>query len=130
MIVVDASVVVTALADDGPDGSRARIRLLGEHLCAPQLIDLEVLSAWRRLAMAGQLSPARAEQAIDDLRQMRIRRIEHRLLLARCWQLRENLTSYDAAYVALAEHLDVVLLTADAELANAPGTSCEFELLV
>lgn len=129
MIVVDASVIVTALADDGPDGSRARSRLLGEELLAPHLIDLEVLSAWRRLAVAGRLSEARALQAVDDLTQMRIRRVDHRPLLDRCWQLRENLTPYDAAYVALAEHADAVLVTADVKLANAPGTTCVFEVL-
>ena len=129
MIVVDASVIVTALADDGPDGSRARSRLRGEQLLAPHLIDLEVLSAWRRLTSAGHLSAARAQQAVDDLKQMRIRRVEHRVLLDRCWRLRDNLTTYDAAYVALAEHVDAVLVTADAKLANAPGTTCVFEVL-
>ena len=129
MIVVDASVIVTALADDGPDGSRARSRLRGEQLLAPHLIDLEVLSAWRRLTSAGHLSAARAQQAVDDLEQIRIRRVEHRVLLDRCWRLRDNLTPYDAAYVALAEHVDAVLVTADAKLANAPGTTCVFEVL-
>ena len=60
---------------------------------------------------------------------MRIRRVEHRVLLDRCWRLRDNLTTYDAAYVALAEHVDAVLVTADAKLANAPGTTCVFEVL-
>lgn len=129
MIVVDASVIITALADDGPDGTRARTRLLGEQSLAPHIIDLEVISAWRRLIIGGQLSAARAQQAVDDLGRIRIRRVDHRVLLDRCWQLRENVTPYDAAYVALAEFADAVLVTADARLANAPGPRCVFEVV-
>ena len=113
MIVVDASVVVTALADDGPDGDRARARLRGERLAAPHLLDLEVLSAWRRLGAAGALDDRRATLAIEDLRALRIDRVPHGPLLDRCWDLRENLTVYDAAYVALAEHTQSLLVTAD-----------------
>lgn len=129
MIVVDASVVVTALADDGPDGDQARARLRGERLAAPHLIDLEVVSAWRRLASAGYLDERRAKLAIADLRSLRIDRVGHDRLLERCWDLRANLTVYDAAYVALAELLDTLLVTADTSLANAPGTRCAIEML-
>ena len=129
MIVVDASVVVAAIADDGSDGARARNRLVGEQLLAPHLIDIEVLSAWRRLTATGHLGEARAGQAVGDLQQMRIRRVPHQLLLERCWQLRSNLSSYDSAYVALAEQAGVVLVTADRKLANAPGTNCTIEVL-
>lgn len=130
MIVVDASVVVSALADDGPDGDQARSRLRGERLVAPYLIDVEVTSAWRRLAAAGDLDGRRVELAIADLLSVRVDRVRHEPLLRRCWELRSNLTVYDAVYVALAEALDVTLLTADKRLANAPGTRCTVEVLV
>ncbi|CAN5759801.1 type II toxin-antitoxin system VapC family toxin [soil metagenome] len=129
MIVVDASVVATALADDTSDGERARHRLRGERLAAPQLMDLEVISAWRRLVAAGDLDRRRAELAMADLHLIRCERVPHRPLLARCWDLRNNLTIYAAAYVALAESLDVTLLTADGPLARAPGPRCEIDLL-
>ena len=129
MIVVDASVIVTALADDGDDGDRARRRLVGERLAAPQLIDIEVVSAWRRMHAAGHLDERRAKLAIADLRSLRINRVPHIALLDRCWTLRAALTMYDAAYVALAEAMVVTLLTADSKLANSPGPRCAIEVL-
>jgi len=129
VLVVDASVLGPALADDGPDGDTARSRLRGESLVAPELVDLETTSVLRRQMSAGQLDERRARLALTDLAALPMRRAPHRPLLARCWELRDNDTVYDAAYVALAELLDVVLLTADARLASAPGTRCEFELL-
>ncbi|MDZ7674548.1 MAG: type II toxin-antitoxin system VapC family toxin [Acidimicrobiales bacterium] len=128
MIVVDASVVVTGLADDGADGERVRERLRNERLAAPHVIDLEVASAWRRLLAAGNLDERRAALARADLAAMRIERAPHGPLLDRCWELRDNVTIYDAAYVALAELLGTLLLTGDARLANAPGILCEVEL--
>ena len=129
MIVVDASVVVTALADDGHDGDRSRHRLRGERLLAPHVIDLEVASAWRRLADTGRMDERRVELALADLRALRLERVGHGPLLGRCWELRANLTVYDAAYVALAEALDTALLTADRRLAEAPGARCVVEVL-
>lgn len=129
MIVVDASVIVTALADDGDDGDRVRARLRGERLAAPHLVDIEVASAWRRLAAGGDLDERRAQLALDDLQALRIDRVPHRPLLARCWELRDHLTMYDAAYVALAESLDVPLVTGDARITAAPRIRCEVELL-
>jgi predicted nucleic acid-binding protein len=129
LIVVDASVIVTALADDGHDGDRARSRLRDERLIAPHLIDLEVASAWRRLAGAGDLDERRAQLALEDLRTLRVERVSHTPLLSRCWELRENLTVYDAAYVALAEVLHVRLLTADTRLASASGVRCQVDLI-
>ena len=129
MIVIDASVVVNALGDDGPDGDLARERLRGERLAAPHLLELEVTSAWRRLAAAGALDERRAGLAMVDLGALRIDRVPHRPLLARCWELRSNLTVYDAAYVALAELLDVAMVTADGRLATAPGPRCPIEVL-
>ena len=129
MLVVDASVLAPALADDGADGDMARARLHGHALVAPELVDLETTSVIRRQLQAGALDARRARLALTDLVELPLRRAPHRPLLARCWELRQNVTVYDAAYVALAELLDVVLLTADARLANAPGPRCRFDLL-
>ena len=129
MIVVDASVLVATLADDGRDGARARNRLVGCELAAPELVDLEVASALRRLVAAKQVTVRRAELALSDLLDLPVRRAAHAPLLRRCWELRRNVSVYDAAYVALAEALDAVLLTADARLSRAPGLDCAVELL-
>ena len=129
MLVVDASVLATALADDGTDGDIARGRLRGQELAAPELIDLEVVSVLRRQLSVGRLDARRVGLALDDLLELPIRRVSHRALLRRCWQLRDNLSVYDAAYVALAEALDAPLLTADARLAKAPGVGCAIEVL-
>lgn len=129
MIVVDASVVVTALSDDGVDGDRARSRLRGERLVAPQVVDLEVVSAWRRLVAAGDMDERRASLAISDLGDFRMTRVRHEPLVGRCWELKANLTVYDAAYVALAERIDATLLTADGKISRAPGTRCAIEFL-
>ena len=129
MLVVDAGVLAPALADDGADGDVARARLLSHALVAPELIDLETLSVIRRQLRTGALDVRRAELARFDLVKLPLRRAPHAPLLTRCWELRDNLTVYDAAYVALAELLDVVLVTADARLAHAPGPRCEIEVL-
>ncbi|WP_147917446.1 type II toxin-antitoxin system VapC family toxin [Ruania zhangjianzhongii] len=129
MIVVDASVLAPVLADDGPDGRVARARLAGEQLAAPEVIDLEVVSVVRGLAIAGKLGAARADHAIEALAALPIARASHRHLTRRCWELHHNLTPYDAAYVALAEALEVPLVTADARLARASGPQCAIELL-
>jgi len=130
VIVVDASVLAPALADDGSDGDRVRDRLRGEQLVGPELVDLEVLSTIRRAARAGRLDQRRSSQALDDLAALPMRRVSHHSLLARIWELRDNLTAYDAAYVALAEALDVLLLTADGGIGKASGVRCEVEVLV
>ncbi|MEA4944883.1 MAG: type II toxin-antitoxin system VapC family toxin [Propionicimonas sp.] len=129
MLVVDASVLAVALMDDGQDGDAARGRLRGEDLAAPSLIDLEVASVWRGLARGGHLDAKRARLALDDLRVLPVQRVQHDLLLERCWELRENLTIYDAAYVALAEALEAPLLTGDGRLARAGGPHCTIEVL-
>ena len=129
MIVVDASVIVTALADDGPDGDKARRRLQGERLTAPHVIDLEVISAWRRMAAAGDIDERRADFAIADLQALRLDRVRHEPLLRRCWELRANLTVYDAAYVALAERLGNNPSHGRRQASKAPGTRCAIEVL-
>ena len=129
MIVADASVLATALGDDGADGDRARRRLRGERLSAPELVDLEVASVLRRQVRGGRVDDRRAILALADLAALPLRRAPHRPLLARCWELRDNLSIYDAAYVALAEALEVILLTADQRLARATGPRCRIEVL-
>lgn len=129
MLVVDASVLAPALADDGRYGDAARARLRGEPLVAPELIDLETASVVRRQLLAGRLDVRRAGLALTDLVDLPLQRAPHLPLLWRCWELRQNLSVYDAAYVALAELLGIVLVTADARLARAPGIRCEVDLL-
>ena len=129
MIVSDASTVVLALGDDGPAGDVARQRLSGERIIAPELLDVEVTAAWRRHEAAGRLDPRRAALARSDLRDLPVERVSHRLLMERCWELRANVTVYDAVYVALAELLDAPLVTADRKLSNAPGIRCQVEVV-
>lgn len=129
MIVIDASVLAPALSDDGPSGDRARARLTNEALSAPELIDLEVASVLRGRTNANKLPGRRAALAMHDLTELPLERVPHRPLLARCWQLRANLTIYDAAYVALAELLDARLVTADARLGRVPGVTCTVEVV-
>lgn len=128
-IVVDASVLAVALGDDGPDGAAAREALQGETLTAPEIIDLEVVSVLRRQVQAGRVPVARAALAVSDLAQLPLRRAVHRPLLQRCWELRESVTPYDAAYVALAEAFGIALFTADARLSRAPGVRCPITLV-
>jgi predicted nucleic acid-binding protein len=129
LIVVDASVLAPALADDGGDGDRARARLAGERLAAPELVDLEVASVLRRALRQGRLDERRSDQALADLAALPVGRAPHLPLLERIWELRDNLTVYDGAYVALAEALEVPLVTADAGLRDVPRVRCEVELL-
>ncbi len=129
MLVVDASVLAVALLDDARDGDAARARLRGERLVAPALVDLEVVSVWRGLARGGHLDARRARLALEDLRALPLQRVDHAQLVERCWELRDNLTVYDAAYVALAETLGATLLTGDARLSKATGPRCPIEVL-
>jgi predicted nucleic acid-binding protein len=125
VIVIDASVLATALGDDGEDGDAARRRLRGEELAAPEIVDLEVASVWRRTLT----DERRGALALADLADLPLRRARHLPLLRRCWELRHNLTPYDAVYVALAEALEVALLTADGRLARASGIRCAVDVL-
>jgi predicted nucleic acid-binding protein len=130
VVVVDASVIAPALSvDERMLVDRLRARLECERLVAPALIDLEVASAWRGQFRAGRLSAERAEAAFSDLAALPLERTPHGPLMGRIWELRDNLTAYDASYVALAESLDTTLLTGDERLARTPGIQCEVELL-
>jgi predicted nucleic acid-binding protein len=102
LIIVDASLIAPALADDGADGERARSRLRGEQLMAPEVLDLEVVSVIRKALLGGALNRRRAGLALADLLDLDLERVSHRPMLARIWELRQNLAPYDAAYVALA----------------------------
>lgn len=131
MIVVDASVVVAALLSASGAGARARERLhLDPDVHAPHLFDVEVAAALRRRVRLGQTDPSLATDAVADLAALPVRRWDHEPLLRRAWELRDNLTAYDAVYVVLAELLEAPLVTSDARLAGAPGLRCRVEVLV
>jgi len=102
-----------------------RLDLLGWHIAAPQLLTIEMLQVLRRRVAAGTTSVDAAEQALDALEDSNIHFFDHALLARRIWQLRGNLTAYDASFVALAEALNCELITADARLANAPGHTAD-----
>ncbi|MGH8960916.1 MAG: type II toxin-antitoxin system VapC family toxin [Jatrophihabitantaceae bacterium] len=120
MIVLDASVLADALIDDGPVGERARESISQDlHWAAPAHLVVEVVSVVRGRVLGGKLTVLRAEEAIDALADLEIAQIDVQPLTNRIWQLRENLTAYDAAYVAVAEQLDCRLYTSDARLARA-----------
>ncbi len=130
MIVVDASAILEVLFGT-PDGARVAERLFtpGETLHAPHLLDLEVAQVLRRYALAGELDSARGLEALDDLADLPLTRYPHDLLLPRIWELRRNLTAYDAAYVALAEALAAPLVTRDAALVSVRVHHARVELL-
>ena len=128
MIVIDASVVSSLLLDDGTWGDQLRRRVRPEELHAPHLIDLEVVSVFRGALRSGAADAGRVEEALDDLAVLPIQRYPHTHLLGRIHELRDSVTPYDAAYVALAEALDAPLLTCDGKLARAPGVSRRVEL--
>ena len=129
MIVVDASALLE-LVLCSERGERIADRALDpqERLHAPHLIDVEVAQTLRRLVRLKELDPARAELALDDYLALVVERHAHVELVPRLWQLRETLTAYDAAYVALAEGLNAPLLTCDGKLARAPGHKAVVEL--
>jgi predicted nucleic acid-binding protein len=128
VLVADASVLVVALADDGADDDLARSRLRGQHLVLPEIADLEVASVLRRQLKAGAIDTRRALLALEDLAALPARRARHGPLLARCWELRDSVTPYDAAYVALAEALNATLLTGDQRLGKAAGPRCVIDI--
>ena len=130
MIVLDASALLELLlGTDQGQGVAARIAAPEETLHAPHLLDLEVAQVLRRYCVSSRLKVGRAEQALADLRALDLQRYAHEPMLPRIWQLRDNLTAYDAAYVALAEVLSATLLTFDARLASAARHSVRIELL-
>jgi predicted nucleic acid-binding protein len=127
-LVVDASVVVTALVDSGPDGRWAESILVEDVLVAPHHLPVEVANILRRAALTGVLSADSAALAHDDLLQLRVELFPYEPYADRVWQLRQNLTPYDAWYVALAESLAATLATLDRRMARAQGPLCVFRL--
>lgn len=125
MVVVDASVLIHALLINGA----ARARLADANLQVPDLIDAEVLLVLRRVVLAGRLPEQHALSALTTSQQLGLRRHASRHLWPRAWELRSNLTAYDALYVALAERLGATLLTADARAARAPDLQCSVEVM-
>lgn len=130
MIVVDASAIAELLLQT-ERGIRVEERLYSNagDLHAPHLVDVEVVSALRRLVRVGELPAQRAAQAIEDLTFLRIVRHGHLDLVLRAWELRQNATAYDAMYLALAESLDATVVTCDRRLGSAPGQSVRIEVI-
>jgi predicted nucleic acid-binding protein len=130
VIVIDASALLEALLQT-PAAAAVEERLFGEALPlhAPHLIDLEVAQVLRRYEATGQVDAARCQDALDDLQEFSLRRYQHDVLLPRVWELRHNLTAYDAVYVALAEALVAPLLTRDRRLAASAGHSAQIDLV-
>lgn len=130
MIVLDASALVDLLLHTATgELALARIGDPAVVLHTPHLADIEVTQVLRRYVRAGEIAEETAAAALVDLRDLDLQRHAHEPLLERVWQLRHNLTAYDAVYVALAEVLDGVLLTCDGALSRAPGLACRVELL-
>lgn len=129
MIVIDASAVVAMLLRlEQAERILDRVLKRGETLHAPHVIDVEVAQVVRRYWRVGDITAARGGEALRDLAALPIQRYSHEPLLGRIWQLRNNATAYDAAYVALAEGLDAVLLTLDSALARIPGVRAPVEV--
>ena len=130
MIVLDASALVELILDT-PTGQlvAARIADPAEGLHAPHLADIEVAQALRRYVREGDIDAETAVVALDDFRALDLQRHAHEPLLERIWELRQNLTAYDAVYVALAEVLDASLVTCDGPLSRAPAIAGRVELL-
>jgi predicted nucleic acid-binding protein len=130
VIVVDASAITEFLLQT-PLGTRVEQRLFraDEELHAPHLLDVEVVQALRCLVRTGDVLSARAEEALDDLATLAIRRHSHFDLLSRVWELRDNLTAYDAIYVVLAEATDAILVTCDARLGGVSGQDAQIDVV-
>ena len=129
MLVVDASCLCEALiGGPGAEAIRDRLSADADH-AAPHVIDVEVFGVVRREHRLGRLDRTEATQAVEDLEAWPGERFGHRLLLARAWELRNNVRGWDAMYVALAEALGAVLVTTDVRLASAPGPACAIEAI-
>jgi len=125
-LVVDASFVVAALTDPGSDGEWAESLILSEVLAAPHLMLVEATNILRRAVLAGQLVTVEASMAHADLLRLRVELFAYPAFATRIWELRDNVTAYDAWYVALAEGLGAPLATLDRRLVTASGPTCHF----
>ena len=122
--VCDASALAALLLDSGPDGQWVTHTINSGQILAPTLAPYETANVIRRHELSGQISPDQAAQAHADLLDLDIEMWPYDLLAARAWELRQNLSIYDASYVALAEATSLTLVTLDRRLAKAPGTEC------
>jgi predicted nucleic acid-binding protein len=131
MIVVDASALLEFLLQTSL-GARIEARLFAgeDELHAPDLLDVEIAQGLRRLVRSGEVSSGRAEEAIADLTDLDLHRHAHLDLLDRAWKLRDNISAYDAMYVALAEAIEAPIVTCDSPLAKAPGHRARIEVIV
>lgn len=125
-LVVDASVIVAALVDSGPDGTWADELLGAESLAAPHLMPVAAANILRRAELAGEISPDTASLAHGDLLALAVDLFPYEPFAARVWELRENVIGYDAWYVAVAESVDGRLATLDRKLTRATGPRCRF----
>lgn len=128
-MVIDASVLVSVLGGDGAQDTANRSALSGQDLFAPDFVDLEVVNTWRRLVAAGRLSVERANIAVHDLGNSPLVRVSSEAYIELIWSLRDNVTAYDASYVALATAIDRPLVTLDRRLAQTPNLPCKTILL-
>lgn len=124
--VVDSSVVVTALLDSGPHGEWAESVIAAGALHAPELVLVEAANILRKMERAKEISTAEANAAYEDLVQLNLEMFSFDPFAERIWELRHDLTSYDAWYVAIAEALRLPLATLDKRLARSPGPTCGF----
>jgi predicted nucleic acid-binding protein len=130
VIVIDASALLEFLLQTAL-GARVETRLFGsdDEFHAPHFVDVEVVQGLRRLVRMGEVSPGRATEAIADLAELDLHRHGHLDFLGRAWKLRNNLSAYDAMYVALAEAIDAPLVTCDRPLAQASGHRARIEMI-
>ena len=127
-LVIDASGVIALLTDRGETGAWVAERVRDRQLVAPHVMPFEAADILRRLAMAGVVDNTNASLAHADLAALAVELVPWSMLAGRAWDLRRNLTVYDATYVALAESLDVPLLTLDQRIARAPGIRCDVQV--
>ncbi|UZN03088.1 type II toxin-antitoxin system VapC family toxin [Cellulomonas sp. S1-8] len=125
LLVVDASAVLATLIDPGDRGEQAAAHLAGAQLAAPDLLGYEVLNVLRRRRASGHLTPHQATLAVRTWSELPVDLWPLASIQPAVWRLAHNLSAYDAAYVALATHLDAPLLTGDHRLAAAPGVTCD-----
>ncbi len=130
MIVLDASAAVAVLLNLGAGATRIRERMRREDdgLHVPHLFEMEVLNALRHHALRHGISEGRGLELLEDLTTMSVSRYAHTAMLPRIWELRDNVSAYDAAYIALAETPEAPLVTRDARLDRAPGIRAEVEV--
>ena len=129
ILVTDASVVVDLLGRFAAEPIEAALFEGGGPLVAPELLDIEVLHTLRKLEATNAIPASRRARVLDDFRALPIRRFRHAALWQEVWQLRKNLTAYDACYVALARQLEATLVTRDERIARAPGVGINVEVV-